>query len=220
VEREEAKTSRMRILAEALFSLNAAFAATSLIFTASLSAALPFLRLEVSLNHLLGIRQTDYIRGYFTVWIPSLAIAACILILLQASRNLNVARIFLRSVAGVTIFLSPCVVWTGLYEQQSRWSLDWPYRPIWGEAVLVVGCLWAFLNVRWVIGKWIGLFTFLAHTLFWYFFLSDRLNGLNWGIPHYAGPAGLTLGIFAGLVWELYVRELRMSDLKAVAPVS
>jgi len=141
-------------------------------------------------------------------------------VLLRLSRNLNVARTFLRSVAGMTIFLSPCVIWTFAYEQQSRWSLDWPYRPIWGEAVLAVGCLWAFLNVRWAIGKWVGLFGLVAHTLFWYFFLTNGLYGLNWSIPHYAGPAGLTLGIFAASVWELYIRELRMGDMTVVAPVS
>jgi len=193
---------------ELLLSLNTAFAGMSMLFCISRSAALPFLRLEIYLNHLLHIRQTDFIRGYFAIWIPSLIIAICILILLRLSRHLRVTRTFLRSVAGMAIFLSPCAIWTCAYEHNG-WSLEWPYKPIWGEAALAVVCLWAFVNLRWVIGKWVGLFVFLAHSLFWYLFHSNGLFGLNWGIPHYAGPAGLTLGISAAFAWELYIRELR-----------
>jgi len=68
----------VRVLSEILFSINTGFAAISILFSVSLSASLPFIHLEVFLNHLLGIRQTDFIRGYFTIWIPSLILAACI----------------------------------------------------------------------------------------------------------------------------------------------
>ena len=81
--KDRAETSIVRGLAEILFCVNAGFAATSVMFCLSLSACLPFLHLEVYLNHLLGIRQTDFIRGYFAIWIPSLIVAACIWTLVQ-----------------------------------------------------------------------------------------------------------------------------------------
>jgi hypothetical protein len=203
---------------ELLLSLNTAFAGMSILFCISPSAALPFLRLEIQVNHLLHIRQTDYIRGYFAIWIPSLAVASCIFILLLLLRNLSVSKKLLRSVAGMTIFLSPCAIWTCAFEHNG-WSLDWPYKSVWGEAALAVICLWAFLHSPWVVGKWIGLLAFIAHALFWYFFLSTSFYGLNWGLPHYAGPAGLVLGISAAFIWEIYIRQLRINELKpATAP--
>ncbi len=200
---------RSQFFLELLLSLNTGFAGMSMFFCAmGLSGEMPFIRLEVYLNHLFHIRQTDYVRGYFAIWIPSLAIALCILTLFRLSRHLSITKSSLRFVAGMTVFLSPCAIWTCAYEH-IRWSLDWPYKLIWGEAALAVLCLWVFLKARWAIGKWIGISAFVAHSLFWYFFLSGTLNGLNWGIPHYAGPAGLLLGTSAAFAWELYIWELR-----------
>ena len=110
--------SRMGPVVESLFSLNTAFAVMSIVFTASLSAPLPFIHLEVHLNHLLGIRQTDYIRGYFSIWIPSLILAVCLLSLLRlVSRRCNTERV-VRPIAGITILLCPTAVWTCRYDQK------------------------------------------------------------------------------------------------------
>ena len=98
--RHKTKRSKIRVLAEALFSLNTALAGISLIFCVSQSASLAFIHLEVHLNHLLSIRQTDYIRGYFTVWIPSLVLAICLLSLLRFLSGLSLAKWIMRSLAG------------------------------------------------------------------------------------------------------------------------
>jgi hypothetical protein len=200
------ETSRTEIFAEALFSLNMTFVAVSLIFNASLSASLPFIHLEVYLNHLLGIRQTDFIRGYFTDWIPSLVLAICLFTLLRLLRRLSLTRWMMQRVAGILILLSPTAVWTFGYAQQSRWSLQWPYKVIWGEAALAAICFWIFVKgPREVSGK-IGLAGLLGHYLFWYWFADQGFHSpwtLYWG-PSYGHPFGMILGFFALLVWGLY----------------
>lgn len=214
-----AETSRMRVFAEALFSLNTAFAGMSLMFSASLSASLPFIHLEVYLNTLLGIRQTDYIRGYFTVWIPSLVLALCLLTLLRFLNRLSLTTRTMQSVAGILILLSPTAVWTCGYAQQSRWSLQWPYKPIWGEAALAVICFCIFLKGPWEASLKVGLSGLFGHYLFWYWFTSDGFRSptlLHWG-PLYGGPFGMVLGFFALLVWGFYAYRTREQSLRTAS---
>ena len=196
----------MQSLAEALFSLNTTFAALSLIFSASLSASLPFIHLEVYLNHLLGIRQTDYIRGYFTVWIPSLGLALCLFTLLRFLNRLSLTKWITQRVAGILILLSPTAVWTCGYAQQSRWSLHWPYKTVWGEAALALICFWIFLKGPRDASLKIGLSGLFGHYLFWYWFAGDGFrspSSLYWG-PLYGHLFGMMLGFSALLVWGLY----------------
>jgi hypothetical protein len=214
---DETKTSRIRILAESLFSLNTAFAAMSLIFSASLSASLPFLHLEVYLNHLLDIRQTDYIRGYLTVWIPSLVFAMCLLTLLRFLSGLSLTTWIMQRVAGVLILLSPTAVWTFGYAQQSRWSLQWPYKMIWSEAALALICFRIFLKAPRETSLKIGLSALFGHYVFWYWFTGDGFrspSSLYWG-PLYGHLFGMVLGFFALLVWGLYAYRTR-EDLLGV----
>ena len=213
----KAETSRMRVLAEALFSFNTAFAGVSLIFSASLSFSLPFIHLEVYLNHLLGIRQTDYIRGYFTVWIPSLVLALCLLTPLRFLNRLSLTTRIMNRVAGILILLSPTVVWTCGYAQQSHWSLQWPYKTIWGEAALALICFSIFLKAPRETSLKIGLSGLFAHYLFWYWFPGDGFRSpalLYWG-PLYGGPFGMVLAISALLVWGLYSFRTRDHSLRA-----
>jgi hypothetical protein len=197
------RRSKLQVLAEALFSLNTAFAVTSLIFSVSQSASLPFVHLEVYLNHLLGIGQTDYIRGYFTVWIPSLALAICLLSLLRFLSGLNFTNWIMWPAAGMLILLCPTAVWTCGYERNG-WSLQWPYKLIWGEATLAVICFCIFLKGPREASRKIGLSTLLGHCLFWYWFMCDGFRSpavLNWGVPGYVGPFGMVMGICTLVVW-------------------
>jgi hypothetical protein len=199
-----------RLLLEASFSINIGYAGISMVFCAIPSASIPFAHLEVYLNQLLHIRQTDLIRGYFEVWIPSLLSALCIFSLFRLARRLSLTKEILRSAAGVAILLCPAVIWTCAYERNG-WSLQWPYKMVLGEPTLALTCLWAFLKAPWAAARWVGISAFLAHSLFWYWFTSGGFHALEWGIPGYGGPAGLILGFCAALVWGLYIRELRQS---------
>ncbi len=215
VEDHQAQRSRVRVLLEVLFSFNTAFAGMSLLFCASSSASLPFIRLEVYLNHLLGIRQTDYIRGYFTAWIPSLILAIGLLILVRSLSRLSLTNCVLRSVAGIAILLSPTAVWTCGYERNG-WSIQWPYKMIWGEAVLAVICVLIFLKGPWETSRRVGVSALLGHCVYWYWFVTDGLhlpNSLNWGMPGYGGPFGMVVGILTLLVWGLYAYQTREHSL-------
>lgn len=215
---DKAKTSKIRIFAEVLFSLNTAFAAMSLMFNASLSASRPFIHLEVDLNHLLAIRQTDYIRGYFTVWIPALVLAVCLLTLLRLLSGLRLTRWTMQSLAGILILLSPTVVWTCGYELQSRWSLQWPYKLIWGEAALALICFCIFLKGPREASLKIGLAGLFSHCLFWYWFEENGFYSpfsLHWG-PLYSGPFGMVLGFSALLVWGRYAYQTSGHSLGVV----
>ncbi len=206
---------RERGLVEVLFSVNTGFAAMSILFCASSSASLPFVHLEVYLNHLLGIRQTDYIRGYFTIWVPSLVLAVCIWSLLRVLIRLRLAQRFLRSVAGMMILLGPTAIWTCVYERNG-WSLQWPYKAVWGEAALATICFFLFLKGPWAKSSRIGVLAFLGHCIFWYWFTSDGFHSLDWGMPGYGGAIGMMLGFCALLIWGLYVYESREPALGIV----
>jgi chromate transport protein ChrA len=201
----------MRLLVEALFSVNTAFAALSMVFSASLSASLPFIHLEVSLNRLLGIRQTDYIRGYFTIWIPSLLLALGLLMLLRFLNGLHITESLVRSLAGITILLCPTAVWTCGY-LRNGWSLQWPYKTIWGEAAIALICVCIFLKGPWEMSRKIGVSALLGHCIFWYWFTSDGFHWpirFEWGLPGYGGPFGMVVGICTLLVWGLYAYRTR-----------
>ncbi len=207
---------KVRGFVEVLFSINTGFASMSILFCASSSASLPFIHLEVYLNHLLGIRQTDYIRGYFTIWIPSLVLAACIWSLLRVLIRLRLTQSFLRSVAGMMILLGPTAIWTCGYERNG-WSLQWPYKTVWGEAALATIFFFLFLKGPLATSRRIGALGFLGHCIFWYWFTSDGFQPLNWGMPGYGGPVGMVFGFCALLIWGLYVYGSRELSL-GIAP--
>jgi hypothetical protein len=202
----------VRVLAEILFSINTGFAAMSILFCASFPTSLPFIHLEVYLNHLLGIRQTDFIRGYFTIWIPSVILAASIWSLLRFFGRLRSAQWALQSLAGITILLCPTAIWTCGYERNG-WSLQWPYKIVWGEAALATICFFLFLKGPWATSRRIGVSAFLGHCIFWYWFTSDGFHSLNWEMPSYDGPGGMVLGFCALLIWGLYAHGLREHSL-------
>jgi hypothetical protein len=201
----------VRVLAEIVFSINTGFAATSILFCASLSASLPFLHLEVSLNHLLGIRQTDFIRGCFTIWIPSLILAACIWSVVRFLSRLSFTPV-LQFLSGVTILLCPTAIWTCRLEPNG-WSFQWPYKTVWGEAFLVTICLFLFLKWPSSRSREIGMMAFLGHCIFWYWFTSGGFHSLNWEMPGYDGPFGLVLGSCSLVIWGLYAYRLREHSL-------
>jgi hypothetical protein len=202
------KTPLSRLLLEAFFSISIGYVGMSIVFCRIPSVSIPFAHLEVRLNHLLHIRQTDVIRGYFEIWIPSLISALCIWSLFRLTRGLNFTEEILRSAAGMAILLFPSAIWTCAYTRNG-WTLQWPYKPVFLEAALAVICVWVFLKAKWNTARWVGISAFLAHSTFWYWFTSGGFHALEWAIPVYGGPAGLILDFCTTLVWGFYIRELR-----------
>jgi hypothetical protein len=205
-----AERSTVRVLWQVLFSINTGFAAVSTLFSSNLTASLPFIHLEVYLNHLLGIRQTDFIRGYFTIWIPGLIFAMCIWGLLQLLIRLRITQSLLRFAAGMIIVLCPAMFWTCLYERNG-WSPQWPYKTIWGEATLATICLFVFLKGDWARSRRFGVLAFVGHCIFWYCFTVGLrpLRWVDWESPVYGGPFGMAFDFCSLLTWVLYVYSSR-----------
>ena len=201
-------TRSARFLLEILFSINIAFAGMTLVFCAIPSASVPFAHLEVNINHVLGIRQTDFIRGYFEIWIPSLLLALGIWSVLRAFLRTSFTTELLKTVGGATIAICPSAIWTCAYERNG-WSLAWPYKTVWGEALLALICVWLFVNLPWAAARWVGTVAIFAHCFFWYWFTGGGSYGFEWGIPGYGGPCGLVVGTSAMTVWGMYVRGVR-----------
>jgi hypothetical protein len=200
---------RLRFALEILFSINIAFAGITLLFGSNPTISLLFAHLEVYINHLLGIRQTDFIRGYFECWIPSLLLALGIWIVLHVFQRTKITSELLKSVAaGAAIAICPSAIWIYAYERNG-WSLDWPYKNILGELLLALICIWLFVNLRWAAARWIGAVSIVGHCLFWYWFTGGRFYGFEWGIPGYTGPYGFIVGTSAMAVWGMYVRAVR-----------
>jgi hypothetical protein len=188
----------LRYIHIVLLSLSTAFLGVSLIFLVAPSLSIPFIHLEVAINHSLGFRQTDFIRGYFEYLVPSAALAFCIGISLQLFAGKRPATEILRSGSGVLLLLAPPVFWF-CYYQVVGWPFGWPYR--WAPVELAVAllCMIFFLLGKWAVPRWISVLALAAHYSFWYYTQSS-----NPGKADYAGPVAPVLAFCSALAWGLY----------------
>jgi hypothetical protein len=160
----------------------------------SSETSLVFAHLEVSIKHLLGIRQTDYIAGHFALWIPSLMLAFIAWIPLRVFDRTRIVQRFLRTPAGMITVAAPPLYWL------SWW---WPYPGALIEAAVSLLVMAMVSTGKWRIPWWAMLSFLAAHYAYWYF-SSDSLSFL----PGYAGPTGPVLGFCSGAVWCLYIFQL------------
>jgi hypothetical protein len=190
------------VLHEALFSLSTAFLAISIMFLLKHDLSYPFVRLEVSINHLLGISQTDYIRGYFEYLLPSVIVAVLLGILLHIFSSRRLGKEILRSVAGGLLVLAPLIFWF-CYYQVVGWAFGWPYRGAPLELVVAIVFMTLVLLRKWRIRWWLSAILFAAHYNFWYW-----RNSSDPDLASYAGPLGPILGCCSALAWGFYVARL------------
>lgn len=120
------ESNYLRYLHEVLFSLNVAFASMTLAFAISPQGTRIFSGMESSINRLLGIRQTDYIRGYFATVIPSVVLAFALWAVLRLSWKTRTTRVILRSVAGMVALFALPALWFYSF-QYYGWPFGWPY---------------------------------------------------------------------------------------------
>jgi hypothetical protein len=188
---------------EVLFSLHLAFWGMSMGFVTSDAAVSRLSRMDARINQLLHIRQTDFVRGYFAIWIPSVVVAFLIWVVLRTFSRTRVTQEVLRSLAGVLTIFAPPAYWVSFYER-TFWTVGWPYRgaPFEMGAALVATLL--FLSGKWKVPSWAGLVLLAGHYAYWYFAMERVLFATN-----YASPAGPILGFCSALAWGLYVSRLR-----------
>src|SRR5258708_6231725 len=111
---------RMRRFWEVFFSLHLAFTGMSVaLFTSNIAGLLG--RMESRINNVLHIRQTDFIRGYFGIWIPTVIVAFLIWVLLRVFHRGRFTQEFLRALAGLITIFAPPTFWVVLYGHMS-WS--------------------------------------------------------------------------------------------------
>jgi hypothetical protein len=195
--------AHLRYMHEVLFSLSTAFLGVSLLFLAVPSLRVPFTHLEVRINLLLHIRQTDLIRGYFEYLIPSAIVALCVATILQMTSGTQLTKEFLRSVSGFMLLLAAPIYWFCLY-QVIGWPFGWPYRWAPAELAVAVSLATLYLVGRRPFPMWIGIFFLAGHYFFWYW-----IPGSNPGLADYSGPIAPILGFCSASVWVTYVGRLR-----------
>jgi hypothetical protein len=193
----EAKSTGLRLVHEALLALNMASATVSTVFLTSRDASLPFVHLEIRINHLLHIRQTDFIRGHFAFWIPAIAMAGCLwLLLLALSRNRSTGELQRWFTGLIAFFLFPLV---GTYAYKGGPFLWHPYlTPLEFAAIFTVFLL---VSSRFISG-WVGATAAVGHYGFWCW-LQGGISASNWERSGYIGPIGPAIGLFSSIVWMI-----------------
>jgi hypothetical protein len=160
---------------------------------------LMFLQMEIRINRFLHIRQTDFIRGYFAIWVPSLLIAFLIWCLLRTFARTRVTQEFLRSVAGVITIFAPAAYWFYVYER-TFWPVGWPYHGAPFELAIALVITVLFLRGKLRVPFWASVLLIGGHYAYWYY-------ATEW-VPfatNYASPAGPILGFCSAMGWVLYV---------------
>lgn len=196
----------IRHLWEALFSLHLGFAAMTMVFIANPALDPPFSRMETRINVFLHIRQTDYVRGYFSIWVPSVLVSLLIWVVLRTFARTRFIQGFLRSLAGIVTIFTPMAFWVFLYEHTSRpVGCPWEEAAFEMAAALIFTLL--FLLGKWQVPAWASLLLLAAHYVFWYFTPSSDPAQAGYG-----GPSGPILGFCAAAAWGLYVSRLRKEN--------
>ena len=196
-----------RRLWEAFFSLYLAMVTVSILFTLSSEAAAPFLRTETAINRSLEIRQTDFIRGYIQLWVPTSVVALILWAILRTSSRTRLATEFLRFAAGLLTLLSPPIFWT-ISDWSSGGRLSMPKTSAVESAAAFLFAV-AFLRSKgwpwWLVALVCG-----THYLFWYFAGESRLEAVG-----FIGPTGSLLGLCSSVAWCFYVLSLRKDRVSA-----
>jgi hypothetical protein len=182
-------------LHELLFALNIAFLATSIAFS-SPGLARPFFGLEVSINHILHIRQTDFIRGYFGFGIAAVLCACAIWLLLTAFQNTATEKFVLKYVAGLAALIAPPLFFLFLNHRTVGWQLGWESA----EISLMLAAAW--LYIRRVLKGTLVMITILAiHNLFWFWQFGPHFSTFN-----YTGPLAPATCFCSAVAWLYYLK--------------
>jgi hypothetical protein len=186
-------------LHDALFAINTACAIVLLAFANSPLMSAPFGHLEVRINHILHIRQTDYIRGHFQFWIPALGLAFFFWVMLRIFARTQLTNRVLLYLAGAAAFFLLPVVW--IYADLPRsWFFVPPYEgPLELAVAIILFLLFLYRNPH--LSIWVGLGFAIAHYVFWSWLKGGGLGVPNWDAPGYFGPIGPVLGLSSAIVW-------------------
>jgi len=192
----------IRYLCEALFCLHLAFAGMSMMLMATTVAHAQLGRMERRINDLLHIRNTDFLLGYFGIWIPSVCVAALLWVLLHAVADKPFSQRVLPFAMGIIILFTPAAFKLFRFQLDS-WPVDWLlWAGLAGTAICAV--LLIAGKRKWPL--WAAWPLLYVHYRFWYF-----TPGSDFYSPTYSGPAGPILGLCSALAWIVYFNRLKSS---------
>jgi hypothetical protein len=181
---------------QALFSLNAALLSVSIAFLAWPRTSVLFVYMEVQLNTLLRIQQTDMIRGYFAFSIAAAALTVVVWIALYGRYRTKRNR-FQDVCAGILILLTPPLFWVYCYGRFG-WPFGWPFRGIPFELAVVL--VWAVFFVLRRCPQWVAVPLLAAHYAYW--FLVPRRG--FYPVSNSGGLVPPILGYLTALIWVFY----------------
>jgi hypothetical protein len=155
---------------------------------------------EVYLNKLLQVRQTDLLQGYFATGAFTALLALCFWLTLRLSANSRVTLKFMKYAAGVVVLSSPPLFWTYLIAHD-RWPLAWTAKVWPAEAIVAISLCLLFLTGRLHTPKWLLVSLLALHYFFWFCMFEPGY------LASYVGPITPSLGFISVFVWGLYVRR-------------
>jgi len=215
----------IRRVHEAAFSLNVALVLMAFVLQYAPSSLISNLnRLEISVNRMMHIRQTDFITGYWSFFLPGIALALCIWVFLRVFPRAKFTRRILRSEAGFIAVGAPALWWLcATYSQSHRYGWS-PFSSIqFYELLAALFCIILYLYRRRSVPNWGAIFILLLHYAFWSWQFWPLFVTLvrGWG-----GSAAVTLlvGLCSSLLWMLYLahleREATLSQMPSALAMS
>jgi hypothetical protein len=199
-------TSGVRYVHECMFSLNLASAIIASVFLDGPTSVVSALfRMEISVQRVLHIHQTDLHLGYWAFFLPATALALCIWLLLRLTSNTRLAREMLRSIAAFAALALPAVYWLcARYEERRRYGWN-PLQAIQTyELLAALVLLSLYLANKRPIPLWSSALIVVLHFSFWFWQFGPYSLLLGFGGPVVLEPV---IGLSSALAWLLYTRH-------------
>jgi hypothetical protein len=194
--------SQIRYVHEVLFSLNLALASLAIIFLYRLQPLVHLLfNWEVDIRAFLRLRPTDFHEGYWAIFMPGVLVALFIWGVLRLSSHTRATHEVLRSVAGITAFVSPGTFWLcGTYIASSKNGWSALKSAQFYELILAAVCVLLYLSNAWPIPKWGDVVMILLHYTFWFWQFGPFTFFMGYG-----GPLAPAIALGSTVAWAVYV---------------
>jgi hypothetical protein len=198
-------SSRVGYIHEIMFSLNLASAVIAGLFLyGPASIVSELFRMEISIQTLLHVHQTDLHLGYWAFLLPATVLALCIWILLRLSSGIRFAQEIFRSFSGIAAVAAVPIYWLcATYSSDHRYGWN-PFHVMgFYEVMLALIFVLLYLRSPLFIPWWGSVSIVILHYGLWFryfgtYYVIRTGNG---------GPINLIpiIGLISTLAWVLYI---------------